>query len=228
MAAPTFAAIGGILTGSGSTTAAFPVPAGVVGTTTDPTEIIGVAGYVENSQAWTPSSGFVHAGSSPVTNPSATKPIVLSVFWKRATTAESGTYPFTVASGLSWREGYAFRLTGCHPTDPNPFDFTTSQQADSGAAGAFTSVSGTTLGPDRLLLYIATTYDGRATTTAAGFTDESSSGAWLLSDKAQAAAGGTGSIAGSWSGSNTSTVIWLGAVKPPGAAVNTNQFFATL
>src|SRR6478752_4047495 len=157
MAAPTFGAVGGILTGSSSTTASVPIPTGVVGTGTDPGEIILVIMYVENSQAVTPSSGFAHAGSSPVTNSSATKPIVLSVFWKRASGTESGTYAFSVASGLSWREGYALRYTGCVASG-DPWDFTTSAQADSGAAGAFASVSGTTSGADRTLIYAATTY----------------------------------------------------------------------
>jgi len=216
VAAPAFSAIGGILTGSSSTTASVPVPTGVTGVATTPGELVVVYIYVENSQAVTPSAGFVHAGSSPVTNPSATKPIVLNVFWKRPTAADTGTYAFTVASGLVWREGYAVRYTGCISTG-NPFDVTKSNQTDSVAAGSFPAVSGNTLGADRLLLYVATTFDGRTVTTAAGFTNRPSSGAWLISDKAQAARGATGSIAGSWAGSNTSSVVWLGALKPPTA-----------
>lgn len=227
MAAPAFASTGGILAGSSSTTAAVPVPTGVVGTTTDPTEVIVVTMYVENSQAVTPSTGFVHAGSSPVTNASATKPIVLSTFWKRATASESGTYPFTVAAGLAWREGWAMRYTGC-VTSGNPFDFTTSAQADSGVAGAFTATSGNTSSNDQLLLHIATTYDGRTVTPSSGFTNRSSSGAWLVADKAQAVAGPTGSVTGSWAGGNTSTVIWLGALKSVSAAVDTTKFFVLL
>lgn len=225
---PYCATIGGILTGSSSTTAAVPVPPGVVGTTTDPGEVIVVVMYVENSQAVTPDTGFVHAGSSPVTNSSATKPIVLSVFWKRATGADSGTYAFTVAAGLAWREGYALRYTGC-VTSGNPFDVTTSAQADSGAAGAFTSVSATTTVANDLLVYIATTYDGRTVALPSGFAGKAGSGAWIISDNPQPSAGATGSIAGSWSGSNTSTVVWLGALKPPGGAtVDYTKFYVLL
>lgn len=229
MAAPAFASVA-TGTASGSTTATFSVPSGVVGKTTDPTELIVIPIYVEDgTQTVTPPDAtWFEAGSSPVTLSTGTKKHATRFFYHRASGIESGTYgAFIFAAGLSWRAGFATRYTGVVATG-NPFDFTTSAVTDSTSSTTLPAVSGTTTGADRLLLLTNTTFDTATITPPAGFTSRNVN-TIDLSDKAQASAGATGSIAATRGAGTTSSTVWLGALKPVGSdstPPNTSQFFA--
>lgn len=224
MAAPSFASIAPKLSGSSSGTAAVPIPTGVVAGS-----FVMVYMFEDPNNAVTPSSGFAEAPGSPVTNSSLSKPHRLHIFWKRAagTELDTDTYPFTVnTTGLDWRQAWAVRYTGVI-TSGNPFDFTTTNTADSGPS-PMPSVSGTTLGADRLLINASSTYDGRIITSPSGFTQRTTADVVEVSDKVQTTGGATGSINGTFAGSNTSSTVWLAALKPVGAVTNTAQFFTVL
>ena len=218
MAAPTFQ-VATSLGGAGTSTADFDVPTGVVAGS-----FVMIYLFEDPNNAVTPSSGFTEATGSPVTNSSATKPHRLHVYWKRATTTESGVYSFTVnATGLDWRQGWAVRYDGVIATG-NPFDFTTTNLTDT-AASPLPAVSGTTLGSDRLVVYAGSTYDGRTITEPSGFTARGTNTV-AISDKTQTSAGSTGSVAATYAGGNTSSTVWMAALKGVGAgSVDTTKFF---
>src|SRR5690242_12385974 len=189
LTSPSVASIGAHLGGNNSTTANVPVPSGVTGASG---EVVLVAMYVETTQAVTPSAGFIEAAHSPVIA-TGSEVHYLHIYWIRATGAESGTYPFTVATGVFWRDAFAVRLTGCVSTG-DPFDITASA-ANSTAHTASPAVSGTTNAVDELLLWIAGNYAGTTVTTSpTGFTkDFDVSGSGLTLDhKAQSSQGATG------------------------------------
>lgn len=201
---------------SNSTTIAVPVPSGVTFN-----DIIIVTMYVEDTEAVTPPSGFTAAPNSPVVNAAAgLYAHNLHIFWKRATAADSGTYSFTIAAGLSWRQAHATRFTGVI-TYGNPFDVTNSAAQTSTSGSAVPAVSVTTTGTNRMLIWCASMSVSSGTavpTVPSGFTQRNSSTAnngLVLADLAQASAGSSGSLTGSFSGAgNGATTAWLGALIP--------------
>lgn len=206
---PVFGAVGTGLTGAGSTTANVPVPSGVASG-----HIIVVAFYVETTQTVTAPSGFTQCANSPavVTGASAHD---LRVFWKRATGADSGTYAFTIAAGVAWRVAIAMRVTGCIATG-DPWDVTTSAIKTANTTGATPAVSVTTTGANRLLVWIASSFVTNTCTPPSGMTeraDYSDQAALDIATLAQASAGSSGSLTGTFS-SNTASGAWLGALLP--------------
>lgn len=217
MVMPSFAAVGSTLTGSNSTTAAVPVPAGVL-----PDHVVFVFLYVETTQAVTPASGFAECPSSPVVVTGGNDSHDLHIFWKRATAADSGTYTFTIASGLGWRMGVAVRFIGCVRSG-TPVEATTSAIDITGTATHSPAVSSTSLGVDREWLWVASNYGGASSTPPSGVTervDVTSSTSITAGTKDQPFVGSSGSLSNTWT-TGAGSAAWLGALKPE----SPGQFF---
>ena len=150
MAAPAFGTAGTYLGGSSATSAAIAVPASVASG-----DIILVYLYKENTAAITQPAGFTQVTNSPIATTGSVSQ--QSVWWKRATGNDTGTYTFTW-TGAAWTEGVALRFTGCvtsgDPTEVNNFAQTST------SASASPSVSGTVLGSERLLVWSGTNFNG--------------------------------------------------------------------
>jgi hypothetical protein len=215
MAAPAFDTAGTVLGGSNSTAANVPVPAGVVAD-----DIVLVLLYVETTHAVTPPAGFAEAPASPADVSAGIQSHDLHVYWRRATGADSGTYGFTLAAGVGWRSGVAMTISGCIATG-SPFDTGTgapnSAVKTTTADGSVPAVSLTTTGPDRLLVWMASCYNGGGTfDTVPGFTENIDPGAgesWAVDTKVQAVAGPSGSLTSAY-GVAGATAAWLGALLP--------------
>ncbi len=213
MAQPTFGAAGTSSGGGNGTTCNIPVPAGVV-----KDKIVLAALYVETTQAVTPPTGagtWLEAPDSPVVVTGA-HAHDLRIFWKRATTSDSGNYAFTIAAGLAWRMGVALRFDACATTG-NPFDVTNSAIKTTTTNGSTPAVSDTTTGADRLWVWVASFYNGDATCTPpTGYAERVDIAGGVALDVAtlgQSAAGASGSLTGTFSGSG-GTGAWLGALLP--------------
>lgn len=215
MAAPAFGSVGTTLAGAFTSGAVVSVPASVAAN-----DVILVFIYKENANAVTPPSGFTEAPDSPVVN---SAPFNLHVFWKRATAGDTGTYSFTW-SGAPWRSAVAVRYTGAI-TSGNPLDVTASAVKTTTADGSAPAVSDTTTGIDELLVWAGALFNEGTCSTPSGFTERADIGTGnglglAVDDKAQAVAGGTGSITATFS-VNGQTAVWLGALKPVAAAGGT-------
>jgi hypothetical protein len=203
----------GTLFGGSTATPAFDVPDDVVAG-----DIIVVAAFIDGTSTDVTGmpADFEHALGSPldVAAGGGFGEHVLAVMWKRASGADSGTYDFTL-SGTTFVYGNAVRYEGAVGSG-DPWDAT--DAAESGAVSVSTApaVSVTTLGPDRLLIYVATDHNGDSGTWSppAGF-DQRQGGTNTtnteISDLAQSSAGSSGSV------SATHTVAgfmgaWLGAL----------------
>jgi hypothetical protein len=148
------------------------------------------------------------------------------IFWKRATGADSGTYTF----GFSASETvYAdvMRYSGCvasgDPIEAIDAEVTT-------ALGAVTpATTVTTLGPNRLLVWLAWSTHGAAANASppAGFTVAEFAGSTtLVYDTTQAVAGSSGSVQGTTTRSGGDGFnVYLLALKPPGTPAVAGNFF---
>ena len=212
MAAPTYGVAGTYLENE-STSQSFPAPASVVANS-----VVVLVAYVDGvaDPGIGLPGGFAHAEGSPVylgTVGGTDQNHRLVVAWHRASGSEAGPYVMTTTS-TRFVNGQAHRCDGC-VTSGTPFDSPT------GSAGTVTSgttsptVSVTTAGADRLLLHAATSWAGGTWTAPGGFTKrmQAASGLVTLADKAQATAGGSGSITATCSGSDKMQA-WLGALIP--------------
>lgn len=209
MAAPTFTAAGTYLAGASAASAAIAVPAGTAADL-----IVLVHLYKENAATVTPPAGFSECTNSPI----STSPTVTSqhVFWKRLTGADAGTYTFSW-TGSTWREGVATLYSGASTTG-TPVEVNNAAQ-NSASGTATPAVSGSTGGVDRLLILGWTNINAGIPAPPTSFTlragGTGSAGSAVMT-KAQAAAGATGSLAGSWDNSGQQTAF-LTALLPPGA-----------
>lgn len=206
MALPAYASAGTVLGGSNSTTANVAVPSGVAAN-----DVILVFFWVETTQAVTPPAGFTLAPDCPVIV--TTNAHRLHIFWKRATGADTGTYAFTVAAGLVWRDAVAVRYTGCITTG-NPIDVTNAATRNTATSGVTPAVIDNTLGPDRLLVFAATNYNAGTWTQPSGFTQRANFNGLTTSTKSLAVAASTGSLTATCS-TNGSSAAWIGALIPP-------------
>jgi hypothetical protein len=189
---------------SGRTTVQIPVPSGVAAD-----DVIVVQVYKENTAAITPPSGF--SEKSQVDN---ANPVEHTIFWKRATAGDTGTYDFSW-TGAVWAGGSSHRISGA-VTSGDPFDVIDHEPGGAASTNA-PAVQATTTVADTLLFWGATGFNGStAWTQPSGFTGPllavlNLEAAW----KAQAAAGDTGALTGSSDASDVKTAF-LGALKPPG------------
>ncbi len=203
MAAPAYGSSGTAQAGGYDNTVILGVPSG---TAADDIVIAWI--YNENTLSNTP-TGF----TLKVEEASAGQAI--SVYWKRLTGADSGSYQWTHADG-DWCEGVAIRYTGCITTG-DPFDVFDSANQASGTNTP--AVSNTTTVVDTLQLWGGTNFNGGAWTPPSGYTERyDDSGDLTVSELVQAGIGGSGSITGTCAGGSTQSSAFLGALKPPAAA----------
>ena len=210
--APAFKSLGTPLAGSSSTAAAVPVPAVV-----QQFDIILVQFYVETNQTITPPTGFTECPNSPQ-QCTGTTAHEMRVFWKRATAADTGTYAFTVATGLGWRQAQAICYSGCVQSG-SPFDITNGAAKSTTTDSTVPAISGTTTVPTRLV-WMSTTFGSGTVqwTTPSGWTQQAAvvaGNGLAIADLAKLTPGATGSITASMGGptNNASATAWLGALK---------------
>lgn len=226
MPAPQFVSAGTYLTGGNGTSAAVAVPSG-----TAAGMVCLVHLYKENTATVTPPAGFTEVTNSPVAT--TTDVSQQRVFWKRLTAADAGTYSFTW-SGNTWREAVATLWSGCKSSG-DPTEIWNTATSGSTAVTASPSVSGTTNGDDRTLVWASTNFNGGGTVSAPstftgrdGRTTSGTPGTQAVASKEQAAAGSTGSITSSWNVSAVQTAFLIALIpdvpsgdvplwKPPAA-----------
>lgn len=130
---------------------------------------------------------------------------------------------------LVWSHASAFRelvIVGYSGaiTTGDPWSFGTSAVRDDLTANTYPAVSGTTAVANEMLIWGGGNFQGgTAGTPPTGFTERVDSNGNAsdieVAEKAQAAAGATGSITGaSYTGSNSTTGVLFGGLKPPSAA----------
>lgn len=227
MAAPAFASAGSIYTYQSGTTAAIPVPSGVTNTATD---IVMVGMYMDTNVTITKPLDFAECQNSPVIGTAGGQAHLLRTFWRRPSAADSGTYTFSW-SGSTNALGFALRFTDCLAAG-NPFDSLASTAAAVANTNVTTTpaVSGTTLGPNRRLVFFADSFGGGGFGTISGWVEHVDAADGLdAQSKAQAAAGATGSIT-TTTGSSGSSNAWMGALMPtatssPGTNINRAPMF---
>jgi hypothetical protein len=205
--APDYVVTGAQLTGANSATANVPVPAGVAAG-----DLIMIAMKLEDAQSVTPPTDFVAAPGSPVVV-SGSNLMNGHVFWKRATGADSGTYDMTF-TGTPFRSAVAFKIVD-EVESGDPFDVTNTAAKTTTTDGTTPSVSVTTTGSDRLVVWIGFAFAAGVCTTLTGYNEKYDPGAGgvVIDVATQASAGSTGSLSATFA-NNGSTAAWLGAVLP--------------
>jgi hypothetical protein len=203
----------GTLLGASTAAPAFDVPDDVAAG-----DIIVVAAFIDGTSTDVTGmpADFEHAEGSPldVAAGGGFGEHVLAVMWKRATGTDSGTYDFTL-SGSTFVYGDAARYEGAVGSG-DPWDATDADESGVSSVSTAPAVSVATLGPDRLLIYVATDHNGDSGTWSppAGFTQRAGGTNTTnveISDLVQAAAGSSGGV------SATHTVAgfmgaWIGAL----------------
>lgn len=225
----TFGSVGTVQAGGTTTTAAPGVPAG-----TAANSVVFVCLNLASSLRTITAvpSGFTLCSPTPTTANDGSSNQVQYVYWKRCTGTDSGTYSFTIDAAPAWRTALAIRYEGLITTG-TPFEAPTSG-GSSTATASFPSLSLTTLGANRKLLWIANAFNGLAITQPSGFTSryslptDNSDAAISIGDKDQAAAGATGTLTASMTGDTAPKNDWLAALIPQPASTAPGQFFAIL
>lgn len=188
MAAPTPQTFGA-LAGANRTTAQIPVPSGVAAN-----DIIIVGLYKESTAAITPPAGFT---LKTTVSCSGAELHDVSLFWKRASGADTGTYDFSW-TGSAWAEGQSMRVSGAILSgDPfgTPLNSATSNSVGSSAVTPAVA----TLTPSEancLVFFIGSNYNAGANwTPPTGFTERGTDGmAITIGTLAQTTATATGSV----------------------------------
>lgn len=205
MASPAFQTSTTLAASNQTGTVTIAVPASVA---TD--DVLVIAVYRENSNVIT-ITGFTAKDTASPTNHK------LSVFWKRATGADSGTYSLSLGAGTVWTTAACLRISGCVASG-DPFD-TTTTAIDNTITTGTPAVSLTTSSIDTLLVFAGTNFGGGAWTPPASMTERTDISDDLeTATLAQAAAGATGSKTASVAGGGGSSSAWLGALLPIGGA----------
>lgn len=204
MAAPTVRAASQTTHASSQTSVALPVPAGAA---VDDVAVVclRIAGTVAAGLAVTPPAGFTLKEDYHATG---AQNVLFKLYWKRLTTAETGTWSFTWSTAYSATSGAVLVIGAA--TSGDPFDvYAEVGQPTITAGGSTAAISVTTTVADTLLFwvfFIATT-NGNITVPA-GFTQHvrqtvAAGSALNMSTKPQTAAGGSGTVTGT-SGTATS------------------------
>src|SRR3954465_4447787 len=204
MAAPEFAAVGPFLAGATDTFGNVAVPA-----TTASGKVVLIHLYIEATDTITWASGFTECANSPVVVTGA-KAHNHHVAWKRLTAADSGTYALSWTSSV-YREAVATLYSGC-ATPGTPLEVL-GFAANATDTTATAAVSGTTGGPDRLLVWGGTNWNEGAWTAPSGYTKRSgepTAAACACATLAQTTQGATGSITGTCSVASSSSGFLLG------------------
>jgi hypothetical protein len=219
MASPAFGTAGTQLQGSASTMNV-DVPDSVAAG-----DIVVVTAFIDTSVTVTGlATDFVQAPDSPVAVEGGANHR-LYVMWKRATGADStaGTYDFTLSASV-YRNAQAIRYTGAISSG-DPWDVTNAATIDTSGSGTSPAVSDTTTVADTLLVWASTNWAGGTWTPPAGFTErrDTGDGVCTVADLAQAAAGATGSITGTCTGTDK-RAAWLGALKSEAAITESSAY----
>lgn len=209
MSGPAWGAEGAILAAATDTTAAVPVPPGVVANS-----IVVVILYRDASgplayDPLTVPTGFALPSDNPGVTTITFHSFAHDVIWHRAAGPESGTYDFSWSRSC-FRVGVAARLDGCITTGP-PFE-ANDGAASSSASADTPAVSLTTLGADRLLVWSGGSWTGGAWTMPTGFTQRIADVPFdllTLGTRDQPAAGSSGSLVGTQS--TEAHTAWLGS-----------------
>jgi hypothetical protein len=167
--------------------------------------------YQDNAtlQVITPPAGFTEIVFNPQLQ--TTGPQRFQIWWKRLTAADTGTYTFS--HGSSHTEAVAVRYTGAVTTG-TPYELL-QFGIQNITSTTLPSLSGTTSGPDRLLIYAATSYQTVDFTPPTGFTERLDTDDLTVTDKPQATAGDTGAVVGTVSTASRTTAALLALI--PGA-----------
>ena len=204
MAVPAFDAAGAYLTGTSATTGAVAVPAGAAAG-----KVAIIHLYIENTDTITWPSGFAACTNSPVVVTGA-KAHNHHIAWKRLSGADSGTYAVSWTTS-AWREAVATLYSGCAasgtPLEVLGFASNTTDTTTTAA------VSGTTGGPDRLLVWSGTNWNEGAWTAPSGYTKRSgepATAALACATLAQPTQGTTGSVTGTCSVASASAGFLVG------------------
>lgn len=172
------------LAGSSSATAAVPVPTGAA---IGDIAVVGV--YKESTAAITPPAGFTQKANLTT---SATARGSLTVFWKRLTAADAGTYSFTW-TGAAWRAGVAGLWSGRIATG-DPFDGTVGT-AESVAAVSTLNVSTSPAAANGDAVGLWTDFNsGNSWTPAASYTERVDLAEITLDSRDAVASGSTGNV----------------------------------
>lgn len=202
MPAPTHQSHGLLVIAAGLTTAAIPVPSGVTGAAN---EAIVVQLYKENTAGITPPAGFTQ--KSQVATDGVTEQ---TIFWKRPSGADAGTYDFTW-TGSTFAGGSAHRITGVGNPGGDPFHLIDHEFSNS-LSSTTPAVQFTTTVPDILLLWLAMGFDGSNSWTQPGsFTEVFESTNLTAAWKVHASAADTGALTGS-STNTDKKAAFLGAL----------------
>lgn len=214
MPIPLIESVGTYLEGS-SAMASFGVPTGV-----SAGDIIIIPIYVDGVVATITdyADGFAEASNSPVPNASAL-PNTIHIVWKRAAGSDTGTYDFTLSTSV-FRAGAALRSSGCVDTG-SPWDSQTDSAIDANDGTTTPPVSVTTLGVNRLLVWVGSSWAANTWTPPTGFTERIDTGFGTVTeaDKGQASVGSSGSVFGT-AANSTKRSAWLGALIGAGSAVS--------
>lgn len=146
-------------------------------------------------------SGFAAVPGAPVLGQSNS----LQKYWKRLTSADAGTYDFTLSAN-QFIEGAA-ELYDSVVDSGSPFDPDPGFAVDNTVGAISPAVETDTVGPDRLILHTATCWAGGTWTPNTGYTKriQPSVGLVTTSDKQQASAGTTGNVTATSSNSDKRT-----------------------
>jgi hypothetical protein len=196
---------------AGRTNLSFTAPASLA---TD--DIVEVGIYKDNLAAITPPTGFTQKDQAATDDPSQ-----LTVLWgRRGGGADIGAGPYNFTwTGAAFAGGSAHRISGAI-TSGDPYNITRIV-AETGAGDVNTpDVAVTTTLDDTLAMWHASGHTGAGSTWTppTSFTEvleaQNYSAAW----RALTAAGGTGTVVGTYASHTDALVAWVGALKPPQAA----------
>lgn len=205
-AAPTFVAASASPSASQANTAV-PVPAGVaIG------DVVLITSYYESpiSPSGVP-TGFTELtfGTVPGGTIAAGWAFYQKVWWKRLTAADTGSYTFTHAALYTQFVATAYR--GCVATG-TPVEVLGSGFTSANST-SFPSVSGTTAGANRLVVWQGVAGDLRTITPPTGYTERFDDGNGTgVATVTQAASGTTGAVVGTMSAAVGSSATLLGLI----------------
>lgn len=202
MAGPLFGNAGTYLTGGVRTTSSVTIPSSTVAD-----DIVLVHMYCEFTSAVTGPAGFTEITTASFTSNNTGG----RVFWKRLTATDgAGTYAFTHASGFT--EAVATRFTNCVRTG-NPYDPSPVSAQRSSASTATPSVTITTAGADRLIVWSATSVSTGAWTPPTGYDERVDTGGEItVATDELAVAGSSGALIGA--GPSDNMTAWALALIP--------------
>lgn len=197
-----FGSAGTFLTYASHTNTALAVPSGVAAN-----DVILAYVYVDGSNPTiSPPTGFTELAFAPA--PSTASPqMMVHVYWKRATGADTGTYTFTHVAAST--QGIALRFTGAITTG-TPVEVLGSA-ANATSAATTPAVTGTTSQPSEMLVWVSAVFNSSTwSTLPSGFTAAANTNGQLNAYKTQATQGSTGALTATAGTANAEVVALVG------------------